>query len=517
MSRSKVIRMCVLALLTASVCIFATSGEFAGAATKPVKGGSLVFLSQVEARLYDPAKMSGGTIDGQFGELVYDQLLYFDNKSPKPRPGIALSATQTANSTVWTIKLRPDVKFTDGTPLDASAVEAHLLRIKNPATGSAAQSNAAEIASTKVIDPQTLQVTLGAADSTWDQTLGRQLGNVPSPTAVAKYGSAYGTSADKTVGAGPFMLKSWVPGADHTFERNPGYWDAPKPYLDSLTIRVVTDAQTRANTFTTGAADLSEVLTPHPSLPTLMKSYPYINMKSAYLSYAIRTDSGPTADLRVRQALVYGVNTAAVAQRAAPGAKLQTTWNAPGTPYYVPVKLPKYNLTKAKNAIASYLKDTGQTSVEVPIYTSDTQSEIGQAYQQEWSKIPGLNVKLVVEAATQSATVRNAGRQYTGLVTTSATFTPRLITPILSSTSNRNTSYLNDPAIDASLKTMAASADVAGQKAELTKIMQQVNKDLPYVPQWPAPLTWFYQKPVHGLQLLESTAILFQNVWKSKS
>jgi hypothetical protein len=64
---------------------------------------------------------------------------------------------------------------------------------------------------------------------------------------------------------------------------------------------------------------------------------------------------------------------------------------------------------------------------------------------------------------------------------------------------------------------MAASADVAGQKAELTKIMQQVNKDLPYVPQWPAPLTWFYQKPVHGLQLLESTAILFQNVWKSKS
>src|SRR3712207_6930540 len=39
------------------------------------------------------------------------------------------------------------------------------------------------------------------------------------------------------VGTGPFVLKEWVRGSHAVLERNPNYWDKPKPYLDRIIIR----------------------------------------------------------------------------------------------------------------------------------------------------------------------------------------------------------------------------------------------------------------------------------------
>jgi peptide/nickel transport system substrate-binding protein len=58
------------------------------------------------------------------------------------------------------------------------------------------------------------------------------------------------------VGTGPFIFKEWVRGSHAVLERNPNYWDKPKPYLDRVIIRFMPDAAARAAAFESGDLDL---------------------------------------------------------------------------------------------------------------------------------------------------------------------------------------------------------------------------------------------------------------------
>uniref|UniRef100_UPI001D12B62A ABC transporter substrate-binding protein n=1 Tax=Klebsiella aerogenes TaxID=548 RepID=UPI001D12B62A len=53
------------------------------------------------------------------------------------------------------------------------------------------------------------------------------------------------------------ILKEWQPGSHLLFERNPDYWDAPKPYLDRIILRSITDAAARGAGLETGEIDIS--------------------------------------------------------------------------------------------------------------------------------------------------------------------------------------------------------------------------------------------------------------------
>ena len=62
---------------------------------------------------------------------VYDPLTVITDAEPNWEPYLAESVTPNADNTVWTIKVRPDVTFHDGTPLDGAAVVDNLTRAKN--------------------------------------------------------------------------------------------------------------------------------------------------------------------------------------------------------------------------------------------------------------------------------------------------------------------------------------------------------------------------------------------------
>nr|WED70254.1 ABC transporter substrate-binding protein [Pectobacterium colocasium] len=58
------------------------------------------------------------------------------------------------------------------------------------------------------------------------------------------------------IGTGPFVFKEWVRGSHILYERNPNYWDSPKPYVDKLVVKIIPDAATRTIALETGALDL---------------------------------------------------------------------------------------------------------------------------------------------------------------------------------------------------------------------------------------------------------------------
>ena len=90
----------------------------------------------------------------------------------------------------------------------------------------------------KVVNPTTLQVTLVAPDSSFDRTVAQQLLFIGSPTAIKKEGASFGTHP---VGAGPFILNSWVRNSQKTFAPNPHYYQPGLPYLSKLVIDIIPD------------------------------------------------------------------------------------------------------------------------------------------------------------------------------------------------------------------------------------------------------------------------------------
>jgi peptide/nickel transport system substrate-binding protein len=93
----------------------------ATASDGPVQGGTLVYLEQqAHTNLYPPA--GGFYPNGGVLNQITDKLTYQDPKTLEIQPWIAESWEVNATATEYTFKLRKGVTFSDGTPLDATAV-----------------------------------------------------------------------------------------------------------------------------------------------------------------------------------------------------------------------------------------------------------------------------------------------------------------------------------------------------------------------------------------------------------
>ena len=512
---------------TTATTVAATAAPTTAAATTPPKGdtpktgGTLTLLHQLDApRGFDPARASYGVIDAQYQIMVYDSLLYI-KQDGTILPGIASSVTPTAglNFTQWVIKLRPGVKFTDGTDFNVDAILAHWDRVRNPANASSSRSGVLEVdaAKTKAIDPLTLQVTLTQGDSTWNQTLATGLGTIPSPTAVKAVGEAnYGTNPQAIVGAGPFKITELVRADHYTFERNPGYWDSPKPYLQKVIIKPVTDADTRGNTFKSGAADVTLFYTPTQQLIDLRNAkYSTAGSNNASVpALALRTDTGPTADVRVREALQRALDIDSIISRSAPGAVKAETLMNPDGPWANTVKYPEFDRAKAQSLIDAVLKDTGQSSVKVKLIGANSTQAVWEAMKQDWDKIKGLEVTLQIEDSAGTS-VRIATGNFNDMLNTAVPVTPRTALPVFTIGSPQNVMRLKDSALDTAIGDANATIDPVAQRRAMEVVAKRLAETVPYVLQYRSTFFWFWQKNVKGIDQVDITAMIrLQDVWK---
>src|SRR5436305_5561967 len=100
-------------------------------AQKP--GGSITVGLELDIPGFDPLKV--GVYDTAAltaAAAIFDTLVYLDEKG-EPQPKLAQSWTHSDDYKTWTFKLRPGIKFHDGTPLNAEAVKANFDRQKDPA------------------------------------------------------------------------------------------------------------------------------------------------------------------------------------------------------------------------------------------------------------------------------------------------------------------------------------------------------------------------------------------------
>src|SRR5450631_4435721 len=97
------------------------------------QGGSITFGLELDIAGFDPLKVGVfDTASFTAAAAIFDTLVALDDKG-EPQPKLALSWTHSDDFKTWTFKLRPGVKFHDGTPFNAEAVKVNFDRQKDPA------------------------------------------------------------------------------------------------------------------------------------------------------------------------------------------------------------------------------------------------------------------------------------------------------------------------------------------------------------------------------------------------
>ncbi len=182
------------------------------------KGGTLRLVLGEDPDSLDPhgtISLTASTVQS----FIYDRLVYINLKG-LPAGRLASGWTISPDQKVVTFKLRTGLKFHDGTPVNAQAVEFTFRRLLDPATASPARAQFKEVREVRALDDTTVRFTLDKPFAPFFTNLSLSYAGIVSPTAVQRAGREFGR---RPVGSGPFKLDTWIPGSSIILARYADY------------------------------------------------------------------------------------------------------------------------------------------------------------------------------------------------------------------------------------------------------------------------------------------------------
>ncbi len=203
--------------------------------------GALVF-----GAVGQPVNLEPGNITDNNSNYVqaqiYDRLLAFKPGSTDLEPSLATAWNASKDGKTWTFKLRPGIKFHDGTDFDAEVVKFNVDRWWNPKSefGYRDAGKTYEIwgelfggykgAPNSLLQDvvtqgkDTVKFILKQPFAAFPEAIGSVYFGIASPTAIKKAQAKYGTPSSMAVGTGPFVFKEWVTGDRVVLTKNSNYW-----------------------------------------------------------------------------------------------------------------------------------------------------------------------------------------------------------------------------------------------------------------------------------------------------
>jgi peptide/nickel transport system substrate-binding protein len=217
-------------------------------------------LPSGEPSTLDPAKVgdySPNTVEAN----LCDSLLRL-KPDYSTGPGLA-RAYKWVGAKTLVFDLRDDVKFWDGSPLNADDVVYSLKRQMDPATEAVNVGAFASVASISKTGPLQVTVRFKYPDELFLKLMSVEVGAVSKAAAVRKAGKDYGSVSGGLMCTGPFKLGAWKSGDSISLERNDAYWDSTlKPKTGRVVFKFVGDANTLSSALLSGEIDGSYEIPP---------------------------------------------------------------------------------------------------------------------------------------------------------------------------------------------------------------------------------------------------------------
>ncbi len=287
------------------------------------RGGRLIMLGQ-GLNSIDPAV---GDLDPALQRAAYDGLTSARNTpgsaGTQVVPDLAVALpSPTAHGTSYTFRLRPDIRYSNGRPLQAADFRRALER--QLALNALSLPYFAHLAGARdcirrrpcdlsrsviVDDPLTVTFHLPAPDPRLLLEL-TTLVPVPEGTPVHDVG------ASPLPGTGPYAIQSYVPGRLLTFERNRYFhvWSAaarPDGYPDKIVYRVAVDQNAAVRELLAGRADVVTASQQSTAVNNFLLNHPlqvHVQPQQATVFVFLNVRRPPFDDARVRHALNYAID-----------------------------------------------------------------------------------------------------------------------------------------------------------------------------------------------------------------
>lgn len=381
-------------------------------------GGTLVFSLPSSPKYLDPILYTG-SYESQIINCVCDTLVDYNMDLSEIVPVLATDWTISDDGLTYTFNLRSDAKFQKGKYQDGRAVTADDIKYSLERSAKESSMNRLSMLDhVDVVSDTTVNCVLNAPAASFITAL-TDAGNAIVPKEeVEGWGNSFG---DHLVGSGPFKLDQFLKDQESVLSKNDAYW-GPAPNLDGVTIKVVTDMTQAANGLATGELDMATSLTGE-SIQTIknnsdlvMQQTPGLHVAYVYFNQA----NGPTADQRVRKAILMAVNRDDLVRGVYPYGEAQTaslplpkgSW---GYDASVEGDVPAYDPDAAK----ALMREAGYgDGLSLNLYISNTEARIkmGTILQQTLKET--LNIDLTINPSdwgTFSATAASGAADMYGM------------------------------------------------------------------------------------------------------
>ncbi|HVB61160.1 MAG TPA: peptide ABC transporter substrate-binding protein [Ktedonobacteraceae bacterium] len=431
-SRKKLATMLLPSFLALIAMLFAACGggtsapSTSGPTKAPASQQVFTFPEEGVADIatFDPA-LAGDLNSAQAIYMVFTGLVSL-NDQLQIKPQLASSWSTSTDGLTWTFHLRPNLKFSDGTPLTSADVIYSINRSVDPATASpvgpyylALLKDLNLLTSGKIKtligdsllapDPSTVVIKISKPASYFLDALTYPTSYVVEQSLITTYGKNWTDHLTAGGGDGPFKVSSYIHSKEIDFVPNTNYYGS-KPQLQKVIFPFYKQSDTAYRAYQVNQVDIAGVptadLAAAKALPNgQFHQTPQLSVFYYAMNYLVK----PFDNIDIRQAFELAINKDLIANNVYKGAVIATNHIVPkGMPGYTPnltgpdgVTGTSGDVAKAKALLQQGLTQEGWTSVtQMPsitmVYPSgsvDTDNEMA-AVTQMWQNNLGISVKL---------------------------------------------------------------------------------------------------------------------------
>jgi peptide/nickel transport system substrate-binding protein len=456
-------------------------------------GGDLVMGLSAEPDKLDPTTSS--SLYTRYVMNTICEKLYDIDATGKVVPQLASALPEVSqDGRTVTIGVRDGLRFADGTPLDAEAVKTTLER-NLTLKASARKSELGPIESVEAPSPREVVVRYATPFAPLTAALADRAGMIMSPKALADLGDKF---SEHPTCVGPFSFVSRVPQTSITVQRDPMYYAADQVHLDTITYRIMSDANIRAANLRSGDIQVADSISTQ-DVDALVKERGVGLLQTSSLGYQAMTinlantdgageppkqiDTPLAKDPRVRLALAYAVDRGALVnsvfnnwyEPACSPIPPTSPYASPGGEACVP-----HDPAKARELLQ-------EAGVPIPfpitVKTSNTAEALRYAAALQAALEPG-GFAMRIEPVEYSTLLdqQTAGDFDAILLGWSGRIDPHgnMNSFLVTGGGNNYAGYSND-VVDKGMAEAARSTDTAERAGIYARVMEQVRKDNPII------------------------------------
>ncbi|AZA11907.1 ABC transporter substrate-binding protein [Corynebacterium gerontici] len=310
-------RRTLVALLLSSTITACSAGHTATQSSEysaDEPGTVVIGLSTAPASL-DFTTTAGAAIPQALMGNVYEGLVRI-NQAGRIEASLAQSWDISPDGTQYTFHLREGVRFSNGKLFDASSAKFSIDRVQSDAWTNGLKKHMDVVRSTEALDDHTLRVTLKRRSNSWLWDMGTLVGAMMHPSAVDLLDT-------QPVGTGPYQVERWAVGESLALKARSDYWGS-HPSNERAVLRYFSDPTTLSNAVRSHQVN-AVVGLQSPELLDSLRADPNLDVEvgttNGEVLLSMNNQRAPFSDIRVRQAVMYGVDRQAI---------IDTTWEGFG-------------------------------------------------------------------------------------------------------------------------------------------------------------------------------------------